>query len=127
MHERIAQIINALNLKRSDFAAGIGVTPSAISHLCSGNIEPSSRTISDICRVYSVNEAWLRTGVGEMFLPRSNKDEIAGFLGTILGGKATPYQEWLVSFLATTGPEEWKLLEAKTRELYESLHKFYED
>lgn len=68
MNERIAAIISALNIKKVDFATAIGVSQPFVSELCSGAKSPSDRTISDICRVYNVNETWLRTGEGEMFL-----------------------------------------------------------
>lgn len=42
-----------------------------------GQREPSDRTISDICRVYGVNEVWLRTGVGEMKLPMPLDQQLA--------------------------------------------------
>lgn len=35
----------------------------------SGKNNPSEQTILSICREFSVNEHWLRTGEGEMFLP----------------------------------------------------------
>lgn len=68
MYERISKIIEVLKLKKVDFANAIGVSQPFVSELCSGAKSPSDRTISDICRVYNVNEQWLRTGEGEMFL-----------------------------------------------------------
>ena len=42
-----------------------------------GQREPSDRTVSDICRVYGVNDVWLRTGVGEMKLPMPLDQQLA--------------------------------------------------
>lgn len=42
-----------------------------------GQREPSDRTVSDICRVYGVNEIWLKTGVGEMKLPMPLDQQLA--------------------------------------------------
>ena len=37
---------------------------------------PSDAIIVSICREFGVNEEWLRTGKGEMFLPKSRGQEI---------------------------------------------------
>lgn len=42
-----------------------------------GQREPSDRTVSDICRVYGINEVWLKTGVGEMNLPMPLDQQLA--------------------------------------------------
>lgn len=65
--ERVRAVIEALGLKKIEFAEKINVSQSFISQLCSGVSQPSDRTIADICRVFHVSESWLRTGEGEMF------------------------------------------------------------
>lgn len=65
------------NGNMSTFARELGVTPAYISKLKNApNRVPGSRTISDICRVFGVNEKWLRSGEGKMFLPRPRGEEI---------------------------------------------------
>lgn len=62
----------------SAFAREIGVTPAYISKLKNEpDRMPGDRTISDICRIFGVNEIWLRTGVGEPFTPLSRSEELA--------------------------------------------------
>ena len=68
MNERIRELIKALNMKQAEFAKRIGVSRPFVSELCSGNKKPSDRTVADICREFNVNEQWLRTGEGDMFL-----------------------------------------------------------
>lgn len=68
MNERIHELIKALNMKQAEFAKRIGVSRPFVSELCSGNKKPSDRTVADICREFNVNEQWLRTGEGDMFL-----------------------------------------------------------
>ncbi len=76
MHERISKLIQTLKIKKVEFASAIGVSQPFVSELCSGAKLPSDRTISDICRVYHVNESWLRTGEGDMFLDLPPDKEI---------------------------------------------------
>lgn len=68
MNERIRELIKALNMKQAEFAKRIGVSRPFVSELCSGRKTPSARTVGDICREFGVNEHWLYTGEGEVFL-----------------------------------------------------------
>lgn len=75
MKDRISFIIKALNLKKVDFAKSLNLSSSMVSMLCSGVAAPSDRTIADICRIFHVNEIWLRTGVGEPFIQPEETEE----------------------------------------------------
>lgn len=67
MNERICTLIQALKIKKIEFARRLNISSPFVSELCSGAKAPSDRTISDICRIFNVNEKWLRQGKGEMF------------------------------------------------------------
>lgn len=110
--ERIEQVFKAVGVKKSDAAKRLNVSAAFITQVCKGSSGVSDRTISDICREFGVNELWLRHGEegGEMFLPRSRKDEIAAYMGKLLGGQRTELEEELIKFMAETDVEQWKLL-----------------
>lgn len=74
---RIRDARKASGKTQKDFAAGLGMSENFIWQIEKGQREPSDRTVSDICRVYGVNEIWLRTGVGEMKLPLSQNEQLA--------------------------------------------------
>lgn len=67
MKTRIHAVRAQADLTMAEFAKRIGMTTSSISLFESGKATPSDRTILSICREFSVNEHWLRTGEGEMF------------------------------------------------------------
>ena len=75
--QRITHIVESEKLTKTAFANSINISQPYLSQICSGQREPSDRTISDICRVYAINEVWLRTGVGEMKLPMSLNQQLA--------------------------------------------------
>lgn len=83
MNDRITLLVSSLKLKKTEFAKKLNVSPAFVSELCSGAKNPSDRTIADICRVFSVSEAWLREGIGEMFLPVSEKQQFAALFAQI--------------------------------------------
>lgn len=121
MNERIYQIIVAKGMKKTEFARKLNVSQAYVSQLCSGTKTPSDRTISDICREFDVNERWLRTGEGEMFVQKSRGDEIAAFVGDIL--REPDFRQCFVSVLARMTPEEWAVLERKVLEMAEEIKK----
>ena len=123
INERIQMLLDTLNLSKAKFAEPLHISGSFVSMVCSGTKNPSDRTIQDICRVYGVDEIWLRDGIGEMFRPRTREDEITAFCADLLGPDATDFQRDFVSILATLSPEGWDLLEKKINELAELSRK----
>lgn len=77
MNERIRSVRTAAGLTQPEFAEKLGLTKNFISLIENGQREPSDRTVRDICRVFGVNEAWLRTGEGEMHTPKTRSEELA--------------------------------------------------
>lgn len=67
MNKRIKKLRQALDLTQTEFAERIGSVQNTITGYETGRRVPSSQVIALICREFSVNEAWLRTGEGEMF------------------------------------------------------------
>lgn len=64
----------SLGIKKVRFAEQIKVDQSYVTQLIKGRNYPSDRVIDNICRAFDVNEKWLRTGEGPMFIP-IDKDE----------------------------------------------------
>lgn len=121
--DRVQALLKALNMSKAKFVAELNITPQLISMVCAGKSQLSERTIHDISRVHGVDEVWLRTGVGEMFRPKSREDEITSFCADLIGNDATDFQRDFIAVLAKLTPEEWDLLEAKIDELAELSQK----
>ncbi len=122
MNNRIAQVITALGIKKIEFAKKIGISSPFVSELCSGAKKASDRTITDICREFDVNETWLRTGEGEMFVSKTRTDEISAFVGSILKGEPD-FRQKFISVLSRMTKDEWQILEKKVLELAEEIKK----
>ena len=121
MQNRIKEIRKALNLTQQEFADRLNVKRGAIANYEVGKNNPSNTTISLICRVFDVDEVWLRTGQGEMFRQRTRADDIAAYLGRAFGGKITPLEETFISLLARLTPEQWELANKKILEEYSKI------
>lgn len=110
MNERIKTLRLDLSLTQSEFGEKLGISQNYVWMIEKGDRVPSDRTVADICRVFGVNEDWLRTGQGEKYLRLSRKETVAAYVGKILGGKVTPLEETLIEFMAETSPQEWEEL-----------------
>lgn len=85
MKERLKLLRQALKLNQQEFADKIQVNRSTVAGYERGSTNLSERTIADICRVFYVNEDWLRTGEGEMFRARNTtNEELALQVGKLL-------------------------------------------
>ena len=76
MNERLKRARKALGLSQSKFAEKLGMTAQALSLIEIGKTPITDKHIKPICAIFNVNEEWLETGNGAMFL---NKDELDRF------------------------------------------------
>lgn len=68
LSDRIKAVREALLLSQRDFGEKLGVSRDVISNLEYGRVKPKELILRHMCRLYKVNEHWLQTGEGEMFL-----------------------------------------------------------
>lgn len=88
MNERIKTIREDRKLSQSEFADMLDLKRNSISLIELGKRNPSDRTINDICREFSVNEHWLRTGEGEPYI-KGSEDELAELVGRLYKDKGS--------------------------------------
>ena len=74
MESRLKEIRQHFKLSQGEFGKKIGLSTSAIGEIERGTNRLSNRNVDAICRVFNVNENWLRTGEGEMFNPPKELD-----------------------------------------------------
>lgn len=117
MNKRIEEVRKYNKLTRAAFGERIGVSGDVINNLERGRVEIKDHIIRLICMEYNINETWLRTGEGEMFLPESRDDEIAKFTATLLKEESDSFKNRLVATLAKMTEDEWEILERKMREI----------
>lgn len=122
MQRRIKQLRKSLGLTQQKFADALGVKPNTISQYESGRNEPIDAVISLICREFNVNETWLRTGEGEMFLQLSRQEELAAFFGDLLRDQPD-FRYRLISALSRLSVDEWEILEQVADKLAEETKK----
>lgn len=85
VNERIRNLRKEIKLSQEDFGGRLGVTKASISRLEAGINNVTEQMIKSVCREYNVNYAWLKEGIGEMFI--SSDDSVANRIDDLLAGE----------------------------------------
>ena len=64
--ERVNEVRKKSQLTMDQFGERLGVTKTAISYVVNGKRNLTEQMLKSICREFSVDEEWLRTGDGDM-------------------------------------------------------------
>lgn len=115
--ERIKELRKQVNLTQQAFADRLNLKRNTVGSYEVNVVEPSDRTISDICREFDVNKTWLLTGEGEMFEQRAQSDKITDFLTAITKTEGDDFKRRFVEMLSELEPDDWKLLERMAEKL----------
>lgn len=113
MKNRIKQIRNSNpNWKSQDlFASFLGIPKANLSSYETGRRTPTGAVIQLICEKCSVNEEWLRTGNGDMFVSGIKDKQISAMLADVMKSGEDSFRHRLVSALARLDDEGWDNLE----------------
>lgn len=117
MNDRLKKLRKALDLTQQEFADRIGVKRNSLANYETGRNTPIDAIIVSICREFNVNEEWLRTGAGDMFLPVDRNADIAKLTKMLLDEESDSFKNRFISMLANLTAEEWEFLERKAMEL----------
>lgn len=110
MNDRIKELRKAMNLSQEKFGELLGITKSGVSDIESGRRKVTDQHVIMLVN-NGVNEEWLRTGKGSMFVPKSKDEEIAEMLADIQKSGEDSFRHRLVSALARLDNDGWNKLE----------------
>lgn len=122
MHNRIKAIRTSANLTQQEFADKLGIKRGTIANYELGRNEPIDAVITLICREFDVSENWLRTGEGDMRIPRSRDEEIADMVGKALTG-SSEFKKAVIRMICTRNESELDALEKMLTQLVADLEK----
>jgi transcriptional regulator with XRE-family HTH domain len=121
--ERIVYLIDTeCSGNKSAFARQINITPAYAAQLYKMERTPSDRTISDICRIFDIQEDWLRHGLEPMRAAKSREEEIAELVGSALTG-SSDFKKAVIKMICSRTDEELKALEAALQAVYDGIKK----
>ena len=70
---REAQDVEGKKMTQEAFGKQLGVSRSVIANLEYGRVEPTEAIIKLVCATFNVIYAWLKEGVGDMFVCREDR------------------------------------------------------
>ena len=111
MLERLKLIRKNAGLTQAEFSESLALTRAYIGQVECGAKPLSDRSIRDICRIYGVNEDWLRTGSGEPYAPKSRNDCIAAFLNDVMAEEPDSVRRRWVEAFSSLPSEAWELFD----------------
>ena len=117
-NQRIKQLRENLGISQEKLGETIGLSKSGISSIENGNRSVTEKHIKLISTCFNVSEEWLRTGVGNMFNPMSEDEELDMYIGRISGGEDT-FKKNLLKALCKLTDEEWNVLKKIIAEMKE--------
>lgn len=125
MNERIKELRKSLDMNQTEFGNRIGVKQTTVAGYETGVRTPIDSVILSMCREFNVNEEWLRTGKGEMFLPVPEEDEVASYVAELLEPD-NPFTDLIVQIMRTYSqldPKSQEVLLEFSRKLKENIKK----
>lgn len=117
--ERIEILRKDLSMSRRVFGERLGVSESVIVNIEYDRLKRPDQKESLyklICKEFNVNEEWLRTGNGEMFVPLTRNQLITDFTSNLIKEDET-FKKRLVEALAKLDESDWEVLEKLTESL----------
>lgn len=121
MNTRIKNLRTELGLSQEDFAKQLNISRNFIWMIEKGEREPSDRTVLDICRIFHVNEGWLRTGNGEMFQNKSRETEIAEMTAAMFKADESDKRYQLMRLLNSISDDELETFFAAAKRWVDSV------
>lgn len=111
MNTRIEKARKTLSMTRAAFGEKMGVSGDVINNLERGRVEAKEHMVMLICQTFGVNEEWLRTGKGEMFLSEDVETDLAKLTLDLLTGTPNPFKIRLLTLMAQMTDAEWAVVE----------------
>lgn len=117
MNKRLIRLFDDLGLNKSEIGRAIKVTPQYIWKIYNDGTVPSERIIDSILAAFPrVNEEWLRTGEGEMYVKQTKEEEIADLVSKFFEDP-DPRKRDVVRWFLELDDDELKMLENFARAL----------
>lgn len=111
MKNRIRELRKELGLTQAEFGERLGIKANTVGNYETGLRVPSDAIIFSICREFDVNEDWLRTGSGDMFITKTRSQEIVDFMSELMNDPDDSFKRRFIESIAQLSEEEWKVIE----------------
>lgn len=121
MKERLRDLrTKHLKLTQQEFADSIKLSRSNVGNIESGIVQLTQRNIDAICEKFNVNEVWLKTGEGEVFLNLSPEEEFDMLVGRLYADDDS-FKKNIIRAMLKLSDEDWLVVKKFTEELKKGM------
>ena len=124
MNERLKKLRKALNFTQQKFGERLGIKGNTVAQYELGRNLPIEPVDNLICLEFNVNEEWLRTGEGDMFLPVEQDTDIEKLARLLAREENSSFKKQFVSMfvseLESLSDEQWEDFERFVKRLAET-------
>lgn len=110
MNKRIRELREILGMSRAAFGEMLGVSGDVINNMERGRIEIKDDRVKLICKVFEINEDWLRTGNGEPTIKRTRRQEIGAFANEVMDLPDENIKKRLIEALVKLDEKDWETI-----------------
>lgn len=110
INERFKKMRKECKKNQSEWGKILGLSTSGVSEIESGRRNVTEQHIIMLrnCNEFNVNEGWLRTGEGKMFIEMSPDNQLAYFMGKLLSNEEDTAKKKVFRAMSKL-PDEWFL------------------
>lgn len=109
MKDRLKLLRKELQLNQQEFADKLGINRGTLANYEVGRNEPIDAVIKLICGKFNVNEEWLKTGEGEMFVKLSRSDELQRLIDASLSEESGEFKRRIATAIMRLTPEQLRI------------------
>lgn len=111
MKDRIKLIRKNAGLTQQEFANKIGVSRNTIATYETSVRIPIDAIVKSLCREFDVNEIWLRTGEGNMYVNTNPDLSLSKWFGHLLRENPDSFKKRFLITLSKLSDQEWSVIE----------------
>lgn len=103
-----------LHMTQSEFGEVLGVKRDVINNIENNrlkNPEKQEPLYRLICQKFNINEEWLRTGEGEMYIEVDKENQLIIWAASVLKDESDSFRRRFIRMLMELNDDDWKTLE----------------
>lgn len=96
-----------LHLTQDEFSKKLNISRANVANIESGRVSITERTIQDICRIFSINEDWLRFGHRDIERPPMGKgNELVELIADLVQTDDDFSKQFIIEYLKLSDDEK---------------------
>lgn len=111
MNNRIKAVRKHYRLTQSEFGDRISVKQATVAAWENSVRFPLDSAVALICKEFSIDERWLRTGEGEMIREEDRENALMQWVGSVLADEPESFRRRYLNLLMNFTPEDWERME----------------